>query len=112
LLNIVTQITLDKLRLSPLTDVLTKTLRYDLSLEQFNYLKKLRLIPEDTLHDGVGFNITYDFSSEQFDILKDLLKRFDYQNKPTDALYTILTLSVFGTFFTYQLKARELAAVR
>lgn len=103
LLNVVSQMTLDALRLEPLTDDLIKTIRYDIGEDQFSYLKEIRIIPDGIVYDNNGFNVTYQYSSVNLGMLKDMFQRFDYQNKPTDALYTVLTLSDVGAFFTYKI---------
>jgi radical SAM superfamily enzyme YgiQ (UPF0313 family) len=102
LVKVVTKIALDRLKLNFLSEDLSKDIRYELKKEDFNYLKKLRIMPSSTLFNNHGFTIYYRYGGEKYQLLKNMLERFNHENEPAEALYTVLT-SGMGLYFTYSM---------
>lgn len=92
LLDLVTKLSVDKLRMDLLNDPLIKKVEYSCSSENFRIIKDSKIIPDYIMLKDNKFSLEYSFPKIRFERMKSRLEKYDFKNKPHQSLYSALTI--------------------
>lgn len=101
LVDLVTQLSIDKLRLDLIDGPLSKKIEYKCSQESFKILMDSKIIPSNTLIENNKFFLHYIFSEYRYDRMKSRLLKNNYKSKPHESLYGALTLGSAKFLYTF-----------
>ena len=92
LLNLITTLTIDKLRLDLINDPLIKKVEYNCSVDNFQFLKDSKIIPDYIELLNQKFDLEYSFPEIRFSRMKRVLEKNDFKKNPKKSLYSALTI--------------------
>lgn len=102
LLDLVTTLSIDKLRLNLLDDPLKKKIEYKCNDINFKTLIDSKVIPNHVQLKNNKFLLEYNFSEMKFDRMKNRLEKYDFKNQPQQSLYGALTIGSAKFLYTFE----------
>lgn len=96
LVETVSKIAFDNLRLDLTNSELHKTITYKVSKQNFDYLKEIQIISKDDVYndDDNSFSLIYSFPEEKFMLMTNKLKELEYESNPKNAIYTAISIGI------------------